>query len=624
MKDKKNILIIVVVAVVIILIGVVAFFLSKKEELEAPNGSIDVIASLQRNTQAEIDREIKADLEEKKYGLRNAKIYLNPYGSTPLSALIVFMSDKETDVNVVVKGKNGNDLKLKNDKSKLHFVPVYGLYPDYENNVEITLGSGEKQTFTIKTGRLEGMPTGTSHVNNVESANDIYFFTSPMAMTSFGVDAHGEIRWLTDKMYYHAIHVLENGHLLIGTDEVNADGLYTKILEIDYLGRIYDEYEIEEGYLNDFFVKEDGNIIVASKKDDRDTFSEYIIEIDGKSGKIVKKWDVLEALTSVDSNITSKFTGNGHFYNSGINYYAEEDSLLLTYWGGEFVINLSYEDGSIKWIFSDPANFTSKFDKVLLKGTQGFVYPKSMHEASLEGNTLRVFDNGYSMNSGITNTSQLIGSYSSANTYKLEGKNVSLVSSIDENKSLFSYALADYSYNDNEELVLFGRELKGIDMSKGGNINDYQNLYSKVIEKKNGEIVLNMDVDWASRSVDKIDWSHVEFDFELPGFHTTLLPDEKKDISNNVINMIGKSKQTVPYKFGYSKGIIEHDVLFMNSDDAMLILINDDNLGAVYTLKEKDRPAKKRIVTDLEKGKYYVYILENGTMYKTDQFITID
>ena len=622
MKDNKKKVILFFAIVVIAIVIVVLVLMFGKNDSVTPSGNVNIVASLNGGSQAEIDKTIKNDLEEKKYGLSGAKVYLNPYGSTPLSALIAFKSDKETDVTVTIKGKNGDDLTLSSEKAIYHYVPIYGLYANYENTVEVKLGTGEKQSFTIKTEGIEGMPKQTVRTANTDGS--IYFFTSPIAMTSFGIDGHGEVRWLIDEMYYHNIVELDNGHLLIGTDDINNDGLYTRLIEIDYLGRLYNEYVIEEGYLNDFFVKEDGNIIVASKKAGRKTYSDYIIEIDGKTGKIVKNWDVYKLLEDIDPVFTNGITRSEYFYNSGIEYDENSDSLLLTYWGGEFVINLSYKDGSVKWIFSNPENFTSAFNGVLLKGAEGFTYPKSMHSAKLDGDTLKVFDNGYSTNKNDANTANLVGSYSSANTYKISGKNISLESSIDEGKKLFSYALADYKVYDKNELVLFGRELAGLDMSKGGNINDYEHLYSRVIEKKDNETVLDMDVDWATHTVDKIKLDKSEFNFNMPDAHTSLEPTKKEAVTNDIIKMIGKAENTVPYEFGYSKGMIEHDVLFMSDDEAKLVLVKENNDGAVYTLKVKGETTSRRIVTDLSKGKYFVYVLENGVMYKTDKFIEID
>ncbi len=625
MKDnKKKVILFFAIILVAIVVVVLAIIFGKKEEY-SPSGSTNVIYSLNATSQSEIDNEIKNDLEKNNYRLNNAKVYVNPYGNSPLSALIVFKTDKKTTVKTTLVGKNNDDIVTSyDDVANEHYIPVYGLYSDYVNIVKVELGTGETQDISIKIEKLGDMPQNTVLAKTQESlGNDIYFLASPISMNSFAVDNYGEVRWYTDKMYYHDVHVLDNGHLLIGAGDVNDSALSTRIIEIDLLGRLYNEYEVDEGYLNDFFVKEDGNIIVASKKEGRNTFSDYIIEIDAKTGKIVKTWDLFQKLKEIDVVYTNGLRDD-FFYNSGIEYYSDSDSLLLTYWGGEFVINLSYNEGTIKWIFSNPNNFTGQFSNLLLRGPEGFTYPKGMHSATLDGNILKVFDNGFSTIKNDGNSANLIGSYSSANTYKINGNNIELVSSIDRDKALFSYALADYKISTNSEVILFGRELKDFDYTRGANINEYSKLVSRIMEYKDGNLVLDMEVEGATQVVEKINLSNMNnFSFEQPLAYTTLKPAEKEDITEDMLKQIKSTNEKIEYEIGYSKNKIEHNAYFMKPDEAKLILIDDNEKGAVYTIKVKDESTKSRIVTDLDKGKYYVYILENGVMYKTDSYIEI-
>lgn len=626
MKENKTkkIIFISVIVVLLILVAVVIILIPNKDN-SIDKGNENIVSSLVAATQSEIDMQIKNDLETNKYKLNDARIYLNPYNVSPMSALLVFVSDTETEVEVTVKGKNNDDLVTKYDKEKYHYIPIFGLYQKHENKIEVKLGTGESKTFTITTGEFDFYPVTT--VNQMDTANlnnDFYFITSPITMRSIALDSYGELRWYTEAMYYHDIVSLENGHMLIGNGSLNQYGLTTELVEIDYLGRIYNVYNIEEGYLNNFFVKEDGNIIMASKNSERSTYSDYIIEIDGKTGKIVKTVDVFKLFEDIDPVYTNDLN-EGYFYNSGIEYYDETDTLLLTYWGGEFVISVDYSDASINWIFSNPDNFTSYFNPYLLKNSNDFIYPKSMHSAKLINNTLKVFDNGYSTNKGDSNSANLMGSYSSANTYEINGKNISLTKSIDEGKNHFSYALGDYEIvNDNTEIVLFGRELKGLDYSLGIDINNYDYNFTRLIEKKNDNTVLDMTIDWPTHTVLKIDMSKYNgFDFREAGYMTTLTPSQKGRITEDILASIKSATESLDYSFGYSNNIIESNVLFMYSDSAKIILINDLEEGAVYDLKIKNKETSEKIVTDLQKGKYYVFVLENEVMYKTGKFLEI-
>lgn len=626
MNDKKKKVIlffaVIIIAIVIVILAIV--FGKKETDNFEHTANNTIVSSLNASSQKEVDDAIIEDLEKNKYSLKNAKVYVDPYGASPLSALVAFKTDAKTTVKITVKGKDNNDITINYKEAEYHYIPVYALYQDYENTIEVSTGKGEKTTIKIPIAKIENLPSSTVKTSPKESLNDdLYLITSPITMSSFGVDSYGEVRWIPNGNLYRDIRILDNGHILIGTNDTNQEALATRIIEIDLLGRIYNEYYIDEGYLGNFFVKSDGNILLASKKEGRETYSDYILEISGKTGQIVKTWDIFEILSSIDSEFTSNLNG-GFFYNSGIEYYESTNTLLLTYWGGEAVINLGYSDNSVRWIFSDPKNFSNAFSSVLLKGGDGFTYPKSMHSATLEGDTLRVFDNGYSTNKGDSNISHLKGSFSSANTYKVSGKNISLESSIDEGKTLFSYALADYNVSNGMDIVLFGRELKDIDYDKNIDINEWDNLATRLIEKKDGKTILDIEINCSTQTVDKFDLSEtLDFEFTTPESYTTLKPSKKESITKETLDMIKEATKEVEYKFGYSKKMIEHNVLFMSDDEAKLILINDENEGAVYNLKVKGKYQSEKIVTNLPEGEYYVYILENGVMCKTDSIIKI-
>ena len=444
-------------------------------------------------------------------------------------------------------------------------------------------------------------------------------------MNSFGLDGYGNVRWMLNGTYYHNIKVLDNGHLLIGVDTDSTSGLPTVIREIDYLGRIYNEYTIDSGYLNDFFVKSNGNIIVTSKSADRITISDLVLEIDKNTGKIVKKIDVYKLFESIDKSFTDGIERDDYFYNSGIEYYEDTDTLLLTYWGGEMVVSIDYSDSKINWIFTNPENLPSSFDSYLLKGDDGFVYPKAMHQAKLSGDTLKVLDNGYSTIKNETDLSNLKGSYSSVNTYTITDKKIALANSYNDNKKYFSYALGDLkTVGNGKDIILFGRELDGVDYSKGGSIHEYGNLSSALLEVTNNKETLNLRIKGAYYSVTKVNLNgDVSFDFTTVKGYTTLEASPKEDITSDVISKIASASDEISLDFGYSDNIVTNNALFMDIDEAKMILINDSSDGAVYTIKEKDKSKVDKTVIDLKAGKYYIFIVENDIAYKTNKYIEV-
>lgn len=623
MENKKNYILIGVLIVVIVGALLVKYFSGKTHE-NLLNGDTVIGQSLSSKEQAEVDNYLKDELVKNKYTLDRAKVYVNPYNANPLSAMIIFYTDKSLEVSVTVKGKNNDDFTINYGKSNYHYIPVYGLYSDYENTVVVTLGDKTTKEFKIKIDKVE-VPSVTTKSGNVTTPGDLYLLTSPISMNSFGLDGYGNVRWMLNDTYYHNIKVLDNGHLLIGIDTDSTSGLPTVIREIDYLGRIYNEYTIDSGYLNDFFVKSNGNIIVTSKNADRITISDLVLEIDKNTGKIVKQIDVYKLFESIDKSFTDSIERDDYFYNSGIEYYEDTDTLLLTYWGGEMVVSIDYSDSKINWIFTNPDNLPTSFDSYLLKGDVGFVYPKAMHQAKLSGDTLKVLDNGYSTIKNETDLSNLKGSYSSVNTYTITDKKIALTNSYNDNKKYFSYALGDLkTVGNGKDIILFGRELDGVDYSKGGSIHEYGNLSSALLEVANNKETLNLRIKGAYYSVTKVNLNgDVSFDFTTVKGYTTLEASPKEDITSDVISKIASASDEISLDFGYSDNIVTNNALFMDIDEAKMILINDSSDGAVYTIKEKDKSKVDKTVIDLKAGKYYIFIVENDIAYKTNKYIEV-
>lgn len=623
MENKKNYILIGVLIVVIVGALLVKYFSGKTHE-NLLNGDTVIGQSLSSKEQAEVDNYLKDELVKNKYTLDRAKVYVNPYNANPLSAMIIFYTDKSLEVSVTVKGKNNDDFTINYGKSNYHYIPVYGLYSDYENTVVVTLGDKTTKEFKIKIDKVE-VPSVTTKSGNVTTPGDLYLLTSPISMNSFGLDGYGNVRWMLNDTYYHNIKVLDNGHLLIGIDTDSTSGLPTVIREIDYLGRIYNEYTIDSGYLNDFFVKSNGNIIVTSKNADRITISDLVLEIDKNTGKIVKQIDVYKLFESIDKSFTDGIERDDYFYNSGIEYYEDTDTLLLTYWGGEMVVSIDYSDSKINWIFTNPDNLPSTFDSYLLKGDDGFVYPKAMHQAKLSGDTLKVLDNGYSTIKNETDLSNLKGSYSSVNTYTITDKKIALTNSYNDNKKYFSYALGDLkTVGNGKDIILFGRELDGVDYSKGGSIHEYGNLSSALLEVTNNKETLNLRIKGAYYSVTKVNLNgDVSFDFTTVKGYTTLEASPKEDITSDVISKIASASDEISLDFGYSDNIVTNNALFMDIDEAKMILINDSSDGAVYTIKEKDKSKVDKTVIDLKAGKYYIFIVENDIAYTTNKYIEV-
>ena len=171
------------------------------------------------------------------------EVLVNPYGIAPLTAIIKNGGYELLDADVrVVPKKGGQEIAYKVSRSQLLThggVPVFGLYADYQNQVEVTAkkrfkGQVEtvKFTYTIYAGPITGIPSGAPHEKSLmfkanvkkvskKFADRLYFvnnlgtpnaqtmrtiWNNPMggAMTwqfppkTVIIDTKGEIRWFLD------------------------------------------------------------------------------------------------------------------------------------------------------------------------------------------------------------------------------------------------------------------------------------------------------------------------------------------------------------------------------------------------------------------------------------------
>ncbi|MFQ6370670.1 aryl-sulfate sulfotransferase [Shewanella sp. YIC-542] len=87
---------------------------------------------------------------------------VNPYGASPLTALIDLNSKHPKNVKVIVhgKGKHGVDINYTVGQKTMNThdgIPVFGLYADYDNNVTLEYsldGKKIKEDYKIKTGSI--------------------------------------------------------------------------------------------------------------------------------------------------------------------------------------------------------------------------------------------------------------------------------------------------------------------------------------------------------------------------------------------------------------------------------------------------------------------------------------
>jgi len=143
-----------------------------------------------------VDAALLAELENE-WPLEEAPVILDPYGKSPLTAMIVFSTQEETDVTVTVRGKEKeNNITGHFPAAKDHLIPVYGLYNGDTTQVEVVLGDGNSRVFEVETEKLE-IPVGEIAVEMYQPQDYDYgqiTIACSLGGLLYGIDAAGDIR----------------------------------------------------------------------------------------------------------------------------------------------------------------------------------------------------------------------------------------------------------------------------------------------------------------------------------------------------------------------------------------------------------------------------------------------
>ena len=178
------------ITISIIAIGIVGFFLIiflyKKNIQNSDEKNIsayDEIFEIQKKADIEIENFSK----DKNFTLDNPKIILNPYKIAPLTALIIFQTEEDATIEVKVNGNTMTNM----EKSKTHLIPIYGMYADYENKIELILNNGDRKELTIKTDKYKG--DAITLEKTTESIENNLYFVSPNFVDNCVIDGKGSL-----------------------------------------------------------------------------------------------------------------------------------------------------------------------------------------------------------------------------------------------------------------------------------------------------------------------------------------------------------------------------------------------------------------------------------------------
>jgi len=637
MKTKYKFIILVVLACVL------SILIYNNVEKFKPVGKSEYILDKQLALEEDF-------LKDTNYTVENPKVIINPYGISPLTALIVFETNDFTNPTVTIKGKDKNTTYTNTFKtSNVHILPIYGLYPDTNNEIIITVNE-VNYTINIQTEALPNdivLPEYTkADKNNLN--NELYFFTNTTDGYTVAYDINGDIRWYLTESFNWDITRLNNGHLLLASNRsINLPYYSIGLVEIDLLGKIYFEYTLPGGYHHEAFEMQNGNLLVSTNNFKDNTVEDYIVEIDRKTGKIIKKIDLKKVLPT-DQGLNQYAINYDWFHNTSIWYDDKTNSITLSGRHQDVIVNINYDTLKINWMVGNPTTWDKDMQKYFFKPINNLEWPWASHAAMILANgNLFVFDNGNNRSKIYEEYVRPENNYSRGVIYKFNTNNMTIEELWSYGKSrgsaFYSPDLSDVDYlGQNHYLIHSGghNEVDGYISNTSTESKDAI-LSTTTVELLNDKVIFEIKFPTNYYHVEKLSlYANNEYQ---PGIGSRLGKLDKTPTNTNDLVLLNKKANGIIKKHNIDvfeetdrlviKGTFKPqdevkiilDNLFSKKTYNMIVSKRPYTSLCVDTYCEEEQnngiPLTKFINKEGLSGKYYIYIKINGVIYDLNKYV---
>ncbi len=469
------------------------------------------LVNTREDKQASLTKTYQKVVKNKDYTLDDPYIKVNPYKSSPLTALVIFQTDQKAKVSYTVEGKTDQTdiTNTVNGSSTTHQVPVVGLYANTTNTVTINVtyedGTTDQKTIQIKTGSLPKyiknakITVSKNDKSKMDIGDNKLTIVNRTTKEPFAIDADGEVRWYSTDYSQHTIEQISNGHMLVLTKKNQDSLVYNDLIETDVLGRVYKEYTFstktksndsgnakdETTLIHHDLVELPNKDILATVSDGSKYKEDIMVQISHKTGKVVKVIDLKKILpSSMYKNYKAGSDGKvDWFHQNAVDYDASDNSIMISGRNQDMIMKLNYKTNKIIWIYSGKKKSTwpKKYRSKVLTPTKGTTITGGQHGLYLlskdkDSEDVILYDNNIDVTNGDKKTS---GKYSQAVQYHIDTKNMTIDQTWSYGKnlgknnftSIIGYAereangntLVDFGYKKN------GKESNIIEVDSDGN-----------------------------------------------------------------------------------------------------------------------------------------------------------
>lgn len=334
--------------------------------------------------QEEIDRLMLEELHSGAYTLDDPFVLLNPYGISPLTAVLLFTTEEPMRIDIHIAGDTPQaevDFAFSEFETE-HMIPVYGLYADQANAVTVTAinqeGMALKSEVLVQTDVL---PTNMANTTvqartlDAEAVQPGFTFTyaGDRRGRKMAIDINGDFRW-----YFNTY---EDGTLLDKTEQAGdyndgeslfiACGSYDRgpvvILELNFLGKLFNAWYSPYGAHHDIEPDKTGLLVTGCTDSDSEAL---VYHINTATGEIDKTIDYSSYLQVLRNQCEVQWPSSDGYYsrkdwmhmNTIVSY---EGDLIVSSRNQSTVLRSDWE-GNIKWMLCDPTGYYEYYKQYIL------------------------------------------------------------------------------------------------------------------------------------------------------------------------------------------------------------------------------------------------------------------
>lgn len=647
----------IIILSILLIFLTITFIYIDLDEKNQNNEEVKLVSSL-----IEKQKKQEQKLKVKGYTIENPNVILDPYDASPLTALILFETNTEVAPKVTISGKDElSTFTHTFSKNKTHYLPIYGLYANTTNKVIIEFeerGKKVSKEIEIKTDKLpSNMALPTSVTAEKEYlTNDLYFYTPSSDGYTLAYDINGDVRWYLKNNAIWKIDKLKNGNLLLSTERLINNPYYmTGLYEMNMLGKIITEYSLKGGYHHDYYEMENGNLLIASDDfyNDDGTVEDYIVELDRKTGKIIKTFDLKDILNMQDGK-SENWTAYDWFHNNSVWYDKKTNSITLSGRHQDAVINIDYTTQKLNWIIGDSTNWSKEYQKYFFKNPDNttFEWQWSQHAAMItpEGYVF-LFDNGNNKSKQKENYVSAENSYSRGVMYKIDTKKMTIEQVWEYGKErgseFYSPYISDVDYLEKDHYIVHSGGIVYVDgknSNQPAGFSKQATLVSDTVELLNNKVIFELKLPTNNYRVEKMSLYNKNEDFNptsaktLGSLGKTKI-DGKKLTLHLKANKIDQSYQSHNIQFSKEKDRLVFTGTFKRGTNVEVLLykklvVNSYQISIskkpytalcvdVFTEEENANglTVTRYINQEGLKGKYSIYLKIGNKIYNTKEYV---